>query len=124
DLALDQALAQVLGADVEVDYLVGVGHDPIGNRFANGHADGTGDDVVQRFDVLDVDGSDYADAFIEQQLDVLPSLLVERARHVGMGDIVDDRTSRCARNHSFDVHFLQCDTTIPDLAAWHDLNVF
>ena len=55
------------------------------------------DDVVHRLEVLDVDRRDHVDAGVEQLLDVLPALLVLRARHVGVRELVDERDLGLAR---------------------------
>jgi hypothetical protein len=52
------------------------------------------DDVVERLDVLDVDGGDDVDAGVQQLFDVLPPLLVAGAGCVGVGELVDERDDR------------------------------
>ena len=60
--------------------LVGAAHDLVGDRLALGDAGDLLDDVVERLEVLDVQRRDDVDARREQLLDVLPALLVPRAR--------------------------------------------
>ena len=91
DVAVGQPAAQRLGGHVlELD-LVGRAHDGVRHRLALGHAGDLLDDVVDRLEVLDVDGRDHVDARVEDLLDVLPALRVARARHVGVRELVDQR---------------------------------
>ncbi len=52
------------------------------------------DHVVERLQVLDVDGGQHGDAGVEQLLDVLPALGVAAAGHVGVRQLVDERDLR------------------------------
>ena len=65
------------------------------------------DDVVERLEVLDVHGRDDVDAGVEQLFDVLPALLVARARDVGVGQLVDQGDLRTAGQHGVEVHLLE-----------------
>ena len=90
DLALLQPVAKRLDRDVDVDHFVGALQHPVRNRLADAHAGRGRDRVVQRLDVLDVDGRDDADARAQQVDDVFVPLLVGRARGVGVRQLVDD----------------------------------
>ena len=60
--------------------LVGRAHDRVGDRLLLLDAGDLLDDVVHRLEVLDVHGGDHVDPGVEELLDVLPALLVARAR--------------------------------------------
>src|SRR5262245_39499250 len=66
DFALAQPGAQRVYRDVDVDYLVGAAQEAVGNRLAHLDAGDARHHVVERFDVLDVDGRDDRNARVEQ----------------------------------------------------------
>lgn len=76
DVSVRHAPAQGLGRHVDELDLVRGSHDGVRDRLALLDAGDALDNVVQRFEVLDVDGTDDVDAGVEQFVDVLPSLLV------------------------------------------------
>jgi hypothetical protein len=78
-------------------------------------------DVVERLEVLDVDGGDHLDAGLEQDLDVLPPLLVRAARDVGVGELVDQHDVGASLEDRLDVHLLLDGAAVGDLLARHDL---
>ena len=59
----------------------------------------------------------------EELLDVLPALLVARAGHVGVRELVDQRHLRRAREHRVDVHLLERRAAVRDDVTGHDLEV-
>ena len=98
DLALLQALDQVVGGDVDDLDVVGAVDDRVGHRLADADAGDLGDDVVEALDVLDVDGGVDVDAGGEQLLDVEVALGVAAAGGVGVGELVDEGELRaCGR---------------------------
>ncbi len=54
--------------------------------------------------MLDVDGGDDVDARLEQLFDVLPTLGVARAGHVGVRELVHERDRGAAGEDRVDVH--------------------
>ena len=64
---------------------------------------------------------DDVDAGVEQLLDVLPALLVARARHVGVRELVDERQLGPAREERVEVHLLEDRVPVGDARARHDL---
>ena len=77
--------------------------------------------VVERLEVLDVDGGDDVDAGGTELLDVLRALLVPAAGHVGVRELVDQHHGRVAGQHRVDVHLGEGGTAVGDLAPRHDL---
>ena len=104
DLAGAQAGEQGLGAEVDEHHLVGAAEHRVGHRLAHARAAELGDLVVERLEVLDVDGREHVDAGVEQVLDVLVALLVLEARCVGVGQLVDQRDLRRAPQDGGEVH--------------------
>ena len=66
-----------------------------------------GDDVVQAFDVLDVERRPDVDAGGEQLLDILPALRMPRAFGVGVGQLVDQDQLRLPRQRGVEIEFAQ-----------------
>ena len=104
DLARAQAREQRLGAEVDEDDLVGPAEHRVGDGLAHAGSAELGDLVVERLEVLDVDGGEHVDAGVEQVLDVLVALLVLEARRVGVRQLVDQRHLRRASQDGGEVH--------------------
>ena len=121
DLSLFQALDQVVGG--EVDELDGVGAIEDRVRYGLPHAD-TGDlrhHVVQALDVLNVERGVDVDAFAQQLFDVEIALGVPAAGGIGMGELVDERQVRAARDQAVEIHLLERVILVRDGAARKDL---
>ncbi len=115
-----QAVAQRLGCEVDHLDLIRCADDGIRDGLALGDAGDLLDDVVERLDVLDVDGRDDVDAGIQELLHVLPALLVARTGRVGVGEFVDERDARRPLEDSLEVHFAQLDAAVRHDVARHD----
>jgi hypothetical protein len=79
----------------------------VGHGLPLRHAGDLLDHVVERLEVLDVDGGDDVDARPQQLLHVLPALLVGRAGHVGVRQFVHECDLRLAGEHRGEVHLLE-----------------
>ena len=77
------------------------------HRLAHPDAGDLGDDVVQALEVLDVHRGPDVDAGRQQLLDVLPALRVPAAGRVAVGELVDQRQLRAAREQRVEVHLLE-----------------
>ena len=106
DVAVGHAAAQRLGRHVDQLDLVGGPHDRVGDRLALAHAGDALDHVVDRLEVLDVDGGDDVDAGVEQVAHVLPPLGVPRSGDVRVGQLVDEGDLGAAGEHGVEVHLL------------------
>src|SRR5271165_218659 len=80
--------------------------------------------VVERLQVLDVERGDDVDAGVEQLIDILPSLGVPAAGHVGVGEVVDQRDLRMAGEHRVEIHFGEGRAAVGHRAPRHDLQPF
>ena len=121
DVAVRHPPTQCLGRHVDEFDLLGAPDDDIRHRLALQHAGDGERRVVERFEVLDVDGGDDVDARREQVLDVLPPLLVAAARHVGVREFVDERDLRRAPEHGVEVHLLERRAPVLAPQSRHDL---
>ena len=107
NLAFLEPLDQVVGR--EIDQLDGVGavEDGIRHGLAHAHMGDLGDDVVQAFDVLDVDGRIDVDAAAHQLFDVEIALGMAAAGRVGVGEFVHEDDLRPAGDDGIEVHLLE-----------------
>ena len=95
DVAVRHSATERLGRHVDEFHLLGSPHDGIGHRLALRDAGDLLDDVVERLEMLHVDGADDVDSGGQQLFDVLPALLRAAARHVGVRQLVHEATSGC-----------------------------
>ena len=102
--------------------LVGGADHGVGDGFPLRHAGDLLHHVVERLEVLDVDGGDHVDAGVEQFFDVLPALLVTRPGHVGVRELVDQRDLRVAGQHGVEVHLLEGRPAVGHPLARDDLH--
>ena len=120
DLAVLEALDQLLGGDVDEHDVVGVAQHDVGHRLAHGDAGDARDDVGEAFEVLDVERGPDVDARVEQFLDVLPALGMAALRRVGVGEFVDDDQLGPAAQGAVEVEFLDLPLLIAHDAARQD----
>ena len=121
DLALVQALDQLVGRKIDELDLVRVVEHVVGHRLPDPDAGDLADDVVQALEVLDVHRRVDVDAGVEQLVDVLPALRVARARRVGVRELVDDDQAGLAREGGVEVELLQLDAAVRNALARQDL---
>ena len=106
DVAVRHPPPQRLGRHVDELDLFGGAHERVGHALTLRHTGDVGDDVVERFQVLDVERRDHVDAGVEDGLDVVPPALVRpRAGHVGVGQLVDQRDRRPPFQDAGEVEF-------------------
>ncbi len=124
DLALLQALDQLVRGDVDQHDVGGVAQHGVGHRFAHGDAGDARDDVGEALDVLDVERGPDVDVGVEQFLNVLPALGVAAVGRVGVGELVDDDELGLARKRGVEVEFFYLLAAIVHHAARQDLEPF
>ena len=103
--------------------LVRAPHDLVGDGLALQHAGDALHDVVQRLQVLDVDGGDDVDAGVQQLLHVLPALLVAGSRHVRVRQLIDQHHLGRAGKDGVHVHLLELRPAILHVPAGHGLQI-
>ena len=123
DVAVRHAAAERFGRHVDELELIGLAHDRVGDRLALRDTGDAFDDVVHRFEVLDVQGGDHVDARVQELFDVLPPLLVARSRDVRVGELVDEHLRGMAGQDRVDVHLLERAPPILEASARHHLEV-
>ncbi len=121
DLALAQALDQVVGREVHQLDLVGAIQDRIGHGLAHGDAGDLSHHVVEAVHVLDVQRGVHVDPGVEQLLDVLPALGVAGARRVGVGQLVEQQHLRAAGERGVEVELRERHAAILERAQRQDL---
>jgi hypothetical protein len=118
-LALAQTLQQIVGR--EVDHLDGVGavDDGVRHGFAHADAGDARDDVVEAFDVLNVQRGPDIDASRQQFLDIQVALGVATTWRIGVCQLVHQRQSGPARQQRIQIHLLQHAALVVDAAHRH-----
>ena len=116
DLAGAQPFEKVIRRQVDELDLVGFVENPVGQRFPLLDAGDLRDDVVETFEMLDVDGGPHVDAGFQQLFDVLPALGVPRhglsAEEIRVRQLVDDQDGRTPRERRVEVEFLAHDVAV------------
>ena len=120
DFAFLQALNQIVRR--EVDQLNGVGpiEHGVRHRLAYAHMRNLRDDVVEAFDVLDIDRSVDVDAVAHQLLDIEIALRVPAAFDVGMRKFVDQHDLRPPGDDGVEVHLVEHLSFIADTPPRND----
>ena len=124
DLALVQALDQFARRQVDQHDVAQAIEERVGHRLADAHAGDLRDDVVEALEVLDVDRRVDVDAGVEQLLDVLLAALVAAAGDVAVGEFVDQRHPRPAREQGVEVELLERRGPCSRAPARQDLEPF
>ena len=121
DLAVMQALDQIIGRQIDDLDVVGKVDDRVRHCLAHADAGDLRDDVVQALDMLDVQRRIDVDAAIEQFLDVEIALRMAAALGIGMGEFVDQHEIRPAGEDAVEVHLLERPALVADRDAGDDL---
>src|SRR5471030_2260485 len=104
-LAALQARQQFVGRDIDQHHFVGQVEHRVRHGLADADAGDAADDVVEAFQMLDVDGGEHVDAGVEQFLDILPALGMARTGRVGMRQFVHQDQRRPALQRRVDIEF-------------------
>ncbi len=107
DLALAKPLHQLVRRKVDDFNIVGSVEDAIGNRFPDADAGNLLDNVVEAFNVLDVQRRIDIDPGGKQLFHVEIALGVPAAGCIRMGEFVDKRQFRAAGKKGVEVHFVE-----------------
>ncbi len=103
--------------------LIGSAHEGIGHGLPLGDAGDSLDDVVERLEVLHVDGGHHVDPRGEQLLHVLPALRVPHAGGVGVRQFVDERDCGTTGEHRVEVHLGERGLAMSDVHPRYDLEI-
>ena len=103
----------------QVDHLdiVGAVDDRIRHRLAHPDAGDLGDDVVQAFEMLDVERGVDVDAGGQQLLDIHIALGMAAAGRVGVRELVDQHELRAALQDGVEIHLRQHAALVIDAAG-------
>src|SRR6202165_2403514 len=121
DVAMAHALAQRLGRDVDELDFVSIVENLVGEGLAHGNAGDVLGEILDRLEVLDVDGGDHVDAGGENLLDVLVPLGMAPPGDIGVRELVDQCNLRATGEHRVEVHLLHEPAVIFDLEPGQDL---
>ncbi len=107
DLAVAQPLDQVLRRQVDQLDVVGLVDDRVRHRLAHADAGDARDDIVQAFDVLDIERGVDVDAGGDQFLDIHVAFGMPAAGRVGVCQFIDQGQLRTARQQRVEIHLRQ-----------------
>ena len=107
DLAFGEALQKVVRRQIDELDFVGFGENRIGHGFAHPNAGNALDDVVQAFEMLRIQRGIDVDAGGQDIFDVLMTFQVASARHIGVGELIDEDDFGTARQDRFEIHLLE-----------------
>ena len=124
DLAVVQALDELVGREIDQNDVGGLLQDPVGNGLAHGDAGDARHDVGETLEMLDVERRPDADARVEQLLDVLPALRMPAVRSVGVGELVDDDQLGLALERRVQIKFVERAAVVFDPAPRQDFEPF
>ena len=124
DLAFGETLEQFVGRKIDQDDLVGLVEHRVGHGFAHPHFGDLLHDVVEAFEMLDVERGPDIDAGRQQFVDVLPALGMAAAGHVGVGIFIDQQQARPARQRRVEVELLHDLVAVDDRLARQNLEAF
>ena len=120
DLALVQALDELVGGQIDQNDVGGLLQHPVGNGLAHNDAGNARDNVGEALEMLDVERGPDIDAGVEQLLDVLPALGMPAVGSVGVSELVDDDQLGLARQRRVEIEFLDRAATVLDRAPRQD----
>ena len=121
-LAVAQPLDQVFRRQVDQLDVVGLVDDRVRHRLAHADTGDLRDDVVQAFDVLDIERRIDIDAGGDQLLDIHVALGMAAAWRVGVRQFIDQRELRATRQQRIEIHLRQRAPTVIDRTARDDFH--
>ena len=121
DLAVLQALNQIIGRQIDQFDVVGLVDNRIRHRLPHPDPSDPGDDVVQAFDMLDIECGVDIDASRDQFFDIHVALWMPAARRVAVRQFIDQRQLRPSRQQGIEVHLLQHAPLVLDTLTRNDL---
>ena len=121
NLSFFQPLNEIVRRDVDNLDVVGAIDDRVGNCLSNADLGDLGHDIIEAFDVLDVDGGVDVDAGGQQFLDVATTLGVAAPGRIGMSEFIDEHQLGAALEDGIEIHLLQIMAFIRDPPSRYDL---
>ena len=85
---MDHPAVQRLWGDVNDFYLIGLTQEEIGNCFSLRNTGNFFDNIMNRFEVLNIDGRNYINTRCQNLLNVLPTFLISRSGDIGVGELI------------------------------------
>ena len=107
DLAVMQPLDQVFRRQIDDLDIIGPVDDRIWNGFTHTDTGDLGDDVVQAFDMLDVERRIDVDAARQKLLHIHVAFRMPATGRIGVGQLIDENEAGAAGENGINIHFLE-----------------
>src|SRR5450756_2287035 len=124
NLAFAQPFQQIVRRQIDELDLVRALEHRIGHRFPDANLGDAADDIVQAFEVLDVERRVNIDAAVEQLLDIVPAFRMARALGVGMSELINQDQCRVALERTVEVELAYLRGAILDDPRWQNFEAF
>ena len=121
NLSFFQPLNEIVRRDIDNLDVVGAIDYRVGNCLSNPDLGDLGHDIIEAFDVLDVDGGVDIDAGSQQFLDVATTLGVAAPGCIGMSEFIDEHQLGSALEDGIEIHLLQIMALISNPPSRYDL---
>ena len=106
DFALIEPLAQIVRGEVHQHHVVRGVKEGIGNRLPHLHAGDPADDVIQAFQMLDVNGSENIYPGLQQFIHILPALWMAGAWRIAVRQLIHQNQRRTAGEGGVEIELI------------------
>jgi len=124
DLPLFQPLDKLIGCEIDDLDIIGLVEEGVWHRLAHADARDLGYDIIQAFDMLDVERGVDIDPGGEQVFDIQVALRVAAAGGICMGKLIDQNNLRVSLEDGVEVHLFENVSMIIGLDARNDFEAF
>ena len=107
DLAFPQPLDQIVGGDVHQLDGIGTVEDRVRHGLAHADAGDLRHDIVEAFDVLNIDRGVDVDAAVQQLFHIEIAFGVAAARCIGVRKLIDENDLRVPGDDGVEIHLLE-----------------
>jgi hypothetical protein len=121
DLASFKTIDEIFDRQIDIDNLVGPFQDRIGNRFPNNDSSRLLHQLIEAFEMLDIERTDDIDTHVQQFQRVLVALLISAKRRIGVRQLIDHGDLRPSLQNGIQIHLFHHQVPVLDLFARNDL---
>ena len=107
DLAFLQPLQKIIRRDVDKLHIVGMIQNGVWHSLPHAHMGNLRNDIVQAFQMLNIQRRVDINTVIKQLLHIEIALRMAAARHIGVGQLIDQGQCRLSLQDGIEIHFRQ-----------------